>query len=102
VSEEGEHAFVVVEVIDGGLGMSVDVMERAAGPFFTTKEVGNGRGWAKPGVQFLRSARWFRALAGPTRQRERLSIHLPAANREEVRTGPCDSRTYVRIVRNGR
>jgi len=50
MSEEGEHAFVVVEVIDDGSGMSVDVMERAAGPFFTTKEVGNGSGWAKPGV----------------------------------------------------
>lgn len=69
MSEEGEHAFVVVEVIDDGSGMSVDVMERAAGPFFTTKEVGNGSGWPKPCVQFLRSVRWFRALAGPTRPR---------------------------------
>jgi len=37
-------AYVLLEVTDTGVGMTPDVLARAAEPFFTTKEVGRGTG----------------------------------------------------------
>jgi CheY-like chemotaxis protein len=36
--------YVRIEVVDNGIGMSADVIERAADPYFTTKEKGIGTG----------------------------------------------------------
>lgn len=36
--------FVVISIIDHGMGMSSEVRERAFEPFFTTKEIGKGSG----------------------------------------------------------
>ncbi|RPE81559.1 PAS domain S-box-containing protein [Vulcaniibacterium tengchongense] len=40
--EDGEE--VVVAIVDTGVGMTPDVASRAAEPFFTTKEIGQGSG----------------------------------------------------------
>jgi len=42
--EPDAGAFTVLRVIDEGLGMSADVVERIFEPFFTTKESGKGTG----------------------------------------------------------
>ena len=41
-----EGSFRVVEVVDGGRGMSAEVLSRANQPFFTTREKGTGLGLA--------------------------------------------------------
>jgi PAS domain S-box-containing protein len=43
-------AYVVIEVIDDGCGMSDKVLTQALDPFFTTKEVGQGTGLGLPMV----------------------------------------------------
>jgi two-component system, cell cycle sensor histidine kinase and response regulator CckA len=40
--------YVIIEVEDGGCGMSADVLSQALDPFFTTKEVGQGTGLGLP------------------------------------------------------
>lgn len=42
--------YVVVEVEDGGIGMTPEVLTQALDPFFTTKEVGQGTGLGLPMV----------------------------------------------------
>jgi PAS domain S-box-containing protein len=42
--DEGNREYVAIEVIDDGSGMSADTVERAAEPFFTTKDIGRGSG----------------------------------------------------------
>lgn len=41
-----EGSFRVVEIVDGGRGMSAEVLSRANQPFFTTREKGTGLGLA--------------------------------------------------------
>ncbi|MBI1916354.1 MAG: response regulator [Planctomycetes bacterium] len=42
--------YVVLEVEDGGVGMTLEVLNQALDPFFTTKEVGQGTGLGLPVV----------------------------------------------------
>jgi two-component system cell cycle sensor histidine kinase/response regulator CckA len=42
--------YLVVEVLDRGLGMTAEVLNQALDPFFTTKEVGQGTGLGLPVV----------------------------------------------------
>jgi CheY-like chemotaxis protein len=42
--------FVVISVVDQGIGMSPEIRERAFEPFFTTKDVGKGSGLGLPQV----------------------------------------------------
>lgn len=42
--------YAVVEVIDGGTGMTPEVLNQALDPFFTTKDVGQGTGLGLPVV----------------------------------------------------
>jgi signal transduction histidine kinase/CheY-like chemotaxis protein len=42
--------YLVVEVLDRGLGMTAEVLNQALDPFFTTKEVGQGTGLGLPMV----------------------------------------------------
>ena len=66
-------------MIDDGSGMSVDIVERAAEPFFTTKDVGKGSGLGLSQVfGFAAQSGGFVQLHSETGHGTRVSIHLPA------------------------
>jgi two-component system sensor histidine kinase RegB len=44
LSAREENDQIIVEIRDRGVGMSPEVLDRAAEPFFTTKEAGQGMG----------------------------------------------------------
>ncbi|HEU4852148.1 MAG TPA: response regulator [Telluria sp.] len=44
LSEVGDGAYVLIEVVDEGVGMAPEVVERAFEPFYTTKPTGQGTG----------------------------------------------------------
>ena len=44
LARDGDQDMVLIRVIDQGEGMSGDVLQRAAEPFFTTKQLGRGSG----------------------------------------------------------
>ena len=77
--DEGEHDYVVVEVVDQGSGMSAEVVERAAEPFFTTKEVGKGSGLGLSQVfGFAAQSGGFVHLHSEPGVGTKVAIHLPA------------------------
>lgn len=77
--DEGDREYVVVEVIDDGSGMSSEVAERAAEPFFTTKEIGKGSGLGLSQVfGFAAQSGGFVLLQSEPGQGTQVRIHLPA------------------------
>jgi len=69
----------VVEVIDDGSGMSGEILERAAEPFFTTKEIGKGSGLGLSQVfGFAAQSGGFVLLQSEPGQGTQVRIHLPA------------------------
>ena len=77
--DEGDREYVVVEVIDDGSGMSGEILERAAEPFFTTKEIGKGSGLGLSQVfGFAAQSGGFVLLQSEPGQGTQVRIHLPA------------------------
>ena len=88
--------YVVVEVLDTGIGMTTELMERVTEPFFTTKEVGRGTGLGLSQVYgFVRQSGGFLTIDSVVGKGTSIRIHLPqvlataieAENVVEVRTG---------------
>jgi PAS domain S-box-containing protein len=83
--EDGKHEFVVVEVIDNGTGMDANVIERAAEPFFTTKEVGKGSGLGLSQVYgFAAQSGGFVQLHSEPGAGTKVGMHLPARIRSNA------------------
>jgi len=77
--DEGERDYVVLDVIDDGSGMSAEVIERAAEPFFTTKEIGKGSGLGLSQVfGFAAQSGGFVQLQSEHGQGTKVSMYLPA------------------------
>jgi len=76
--DEGEFEFVVIEVVDNGSGMGAEVVERAAEPFFTTKEVGKGSGLGLSQVYgFAAQSGGFVQLHSEPGAGTKVGMHLP-------------------------
>ena len=76
-AQPGEY--VMVEIIDNGSGMSPDVLERAAEPFFTTKEPGQGTGLGLSQVHgFVRQSGGFLTLESALEQGTDGAASFPA------------------------
>ena len=71
-------AYVFAEVADTGCGMPPGVLERAAEPFFTTKEPGKGTGLGLSQVHgFARQSGGFLSIASAPGAGTTVAIHLP-------------------------
>ena len=69
---------VVLEVIDNGIGMDAETLERVWEPFFTTKE--RGRGLGLPSVLgILRAHRAGTALESPPRSGTHCRVYFSEA-----------------------
>jgi PAS domain S-box-containing protein len=85
--------YVVIEVEDAGQGMSLEVLNQALDPFFTTKEVGQGTGLGLPVVfGIIQGHQGFLTLRSEVDHGSCVSLYLPLLETPE---GEATSRTDV-------
>ncbi len=72
--------YLVVEVEDRGCGMSVEVLNQALDPFFTTKEVGEGTGLGLPMVYgIVQGHHGHLTIASAPQRGTKVCLYLPRA-----------------------
>jgi two-component system cell cycle sensor histidine kinase/response regulator CckA len=72
--------YVVVEVEDGGTGMTPDVLNQSLDPFFTTKEVGQGTGLGLPMVfGIVQGHQGYLTIDSELHRGTRVCLYLPRA-----------------------
>jgi len=77
--------YVRVSVIDGGIGMSPEVLKRAIDPFFTTKPPGKGAGLGLSSVyNFVHQSGGFVTLASEQGEGTTVNLYLPRASYDPV------------------
>jgi PAS domain S-box-containing protein len=70
--------YVLLQVIDTGIGMTADVLTQAVDPFFTTKEVGKGTGLGLPVVfGIVQAHHGFLQIDSIPGEGTTISIYLP-------------------------
>lgn len=73
-------AYVLVEVVDTGVGMPPDVVSRIFDPFFTTKGLGEGTGLGlSTALTIVRSHRGFINIYTEQMKGTKFSVYFPAA-----------------------
>jgi PAS domain S-box-containing protein len=73
--------WVLLEVIDTGVGMDRQTLDRVFDPFFTTKEVGKGTGLGAPMVQgFISQSHGFMGYATEVGKGTTVRLFLPPAD----------------------
>jgi signal transduction histidine kinase len=76
--------FVKIEVTDTGVGMTPEILARAAEPFFTTKPVGEGTGLGLSQVfNFARQAGGTTTIVSAPGQGTTVTIYLPRTRESE-------------------
>jgi PAS domain S-box-containing protein len=77
--------YIVVEVIDTGLGMAPEVLDKIFEPFFTTKEVGAGTGLGLANVLgIIKSQGGFVTVSSEVGRGSHFKLFLPAAEAMQV------------------
>ncbi len=91
-SSAGE--FVVLEIVDSGMGMDERTQKRIFEPFFTTKELGKATGLGLSTVYGTVSQHkgWIDLDSEPGRG-TRFSVYLPASDSRDLKEGPQDNAT---------
>src|SRR5262249_4017616 len=89
-------AYVMVSVQDNGMGMTPDVVARAAEPFFTTKEVGKGTGLGLSQVYgFAKQSEGFLSIESQPETGTTVSLYLPKAEGALVETETLPAETLI-------
>jgi PAS domain S-box-containing protein len=77
-------AYVLVTVVDTGMGMSTDVQQRIFDPFFTTKSVGEGTGLGlSTALTLVKSHGGFMNVYSEEKKGTQFSIYFPSAEAVE-------------------
>ncbi len=96
----GGRDFVRIEIIDSGVGMPPEIMQRVFEPFFTTKEVGKGSGLGLAQVHgFVSQSGGTIAIKSRVGQGTTFTILLPRSDKVpsgEVRIAEQLTADYVR------
>jgi len=80
--------YVVIDLIDTGIGMSEEVQARAFEPFFTTKDIGRGSGLGlSQAYGFAKQSGGMLTMESAPGKGTRISLHLPKADGEASRIG---------------
>jgi PAS domain S-box-containing protein len=78
--------YVVVDIIDTGIGMSSEVQARAFEPFFTTKDIGLGSGLGlSQAYGFAKQSGGALTLESAPGKGTKVSLHLPTASDNDNR-----------------
>src|SRR5260221_8931075 len=82
--------YVMVTVADTGTGMTPEILERAFGPFYTTKEVGKGSGLGLSQLYgFVRQSGGTVKIASKVGSGTTVTIYLPMAARTTPQIEPA-------------
>ena len=91
-------SYVLVEVEDGGCGMTAEVLNQALDPFFTTKEVGQGTGLGLPVVfGIIQGHQGYLTIRSEAGAGTRTGLYLPRMARavQEQRVRPTEAGLVV-------
>ena len=91
-------SYVLVEVEDGGCGMTAEVLNQALDPFFTTKEVGQGTGLGLPVVfGIVQGHQGYLTIRSEAGAGTRTGLYLPRVARaaQEQRARPTEAGLVV-------
>ncbi|MBN2424207.1 MAG: response regulator [Calditrichaceae bacterium] len=84
-NDGSEGLFVVLEVIDNGIGMKQEIISRIFEPFFTTKEQGKGTGLGLSMIYgFVKSHKGFIDVESNPGKGSVFRIFLPATDAENI------------------
>lgn len=93
-ADSGQGRFVVIAVSDTGTGMTTDVLDRAAQPFFTTKDAGHGSGLGLSMVYgFVEQSGGHLDIASVPGQGTTVRLFLPRATRRASSSIPDKERS---------
>ncbi|MBD2325859.1 response regulator [Alkalinema sp. FACHB-956] len=95
-------AYVMIQIIDTGVGIPPELLERIFDPFFTTKEVGKGTGLGLSIVLgIVKSHGGFIQVQSQVGQGSQFSVYLPAI-KETVTLGSTTPQEWATLEGNGK
>ena len=94
--------YVCVRVVDTGIGMPPDVIERAFDPFFTTKPIGQGTGLGLSMIYgFARQSEGYCKIDSTPGQGTTVRLYLPRCRGEAAEEGPMPGLTAAHEAEDG-
>ena len=84
--------YVVVSVVDTGIGMTAEIASHVFEPFFTTKDIGKGSGLGLSQVfGFIKQSGGYIALDSAPDEGARFALFLPLSDEDAASRAPLDA-----------